>query len=386
MPIQKTVCCAALLFGSVALAQNFPAYKNQEDYCSHNPDAVGCRDGKPVNVMEEMQKNWEKIQKDNQFKFTPTSPATMTAPQPTRMTAPPPSVRVPPARASASPAVIQVGELDWRFAHPHPDLLIGIDLENLLGSELMRALLRDWAGKLGATPEEQDKMLTGLGDGKRISISIFNQDILAMMVGNIGELPDTAMPGGLRFTRLSTDVTLLGSQVGTFGAMTRLKLKALPNPQQEEAKLMARTYDFWVWGKADRLAGFGQSMSGTTPVKRIKMGASFRDGFNFQLILDTADPASAARLLASMRKTSPRGMQGAVEGSSVRYAMALDRDATLQRFAGFMTDSVGKQFAPLVDAARQMSTHQAGAPRSAGKIVIDGLDDGPREVGAAQRQ
>jgi hypothetical protein len=388
MPIQKTVCCAVLLFGSVALGQNFPAYKNQEDYCSHNPDAVGCRDGKPVNVVEEMQKNWEKIQKDNQFKFTPTSPATMTAPQPTRMTAPPPSMRVPPARASASPALIQVGELDWRFAHPHPDLLIGIDLENLLGSELMRALLRDWAGKLGATPEEQDKMLTGLGDGKRILISIFNQDILAMMVGNIGELPDTAMPGGLRFTRLSNDVTLLGSQVGTFGAMTRLKLKALPNPQQEEAKLMARTYDFWVWGKADRLAGLGRSMSATTPVKRIKMGASFRDGFNFQLILDTADPVSAARLLASMRKTSPRGMQGAVEGSSVRYAMALDRDAALQRFAGFMTDSVGKQFAPLVDAARQMSTRQAGAgaPRSAGKIVIDGLDDGPREVGAAQRQ
>jgi len=88
MPIQKTVCCVVLLFGSIALAQNFPVYKDQEDYCSHNPQAVGCRDGKPVNVMEEMQKNWEKIQKENQFKFTPTSPATVTAPQPTRVTAP----------------------------------------------------------------------------------------------------------------------------------------------------------------------------------------------------------------------------------------------------------------------------------------------------------
>jgi hypothetical protein len=386
MPIQKTVCCVVLLFGSIALAQNFPVYKDQEDYCSHNPQAVGCRDGKPVNVMEEMQKNWEKIQKENQLKFAPTSPATVTAPQPTRVTAPP-SMRIPPAaRTSASPAVIQVGELDWRFAHPHPDLLIGIDLENLLGSELMRALLRDWAGKLGATPEEQDKMLAGLGDGKRILISIFNQDILAMMVGNIGDLPDTGMPGGLRFTRLSTDVTLLGSQVGTFGAMTRLKLKALPNPQQEEAKLMARTYDFWVWGRADRLAGLGRGMSGSTPVKKIKMGASFRDGFNFQMILDTADPASAARLLQGMQKTSPRAMQGAVEGNSVRFAMVLDRDAALKRFAGFMTDSVGKQFAPLIAAARQMSARPAAAPRSAGKIVIDGLDDGPKEVGAAQRQ
>jgi hypothetical protein len=37
--------------------------------------------------------------------------------------------------------------LDWLFAHPHPDMLIGLDVENMLGSELMRKLLRDWAVK-----------------------------------------------------------------------------------------------------------------------------------------------------------------------------------------------------------------------------------------------
>jgi hypothetical protein len=82
-----------------------------------------------------------------------------------------------------------------------------------------------------------------------------------------------------------------------------------------------------------------------------------------------------------MQKGAPSGMTGAVEGNSVRYAMALHRDAALQRFAGFMTDSLGKQFAPLIAAARQMSARQSGGLRpSAGKIVIDGLDDGPKEV------
>src|ERR1700733_3117344 len=109
MTTQKTVCCAILLFGSIAFAQNFPAYKNQEDYCSHNPQAVGCRDGRPVNVMEEMQKNWEKVQKENQFKFTNASPAQATAPQPTRVTAPQ-SPRVQRRPNSAGPSVIQVGE------------------------------------------------------------------------------------------------------------------------------------------------------------------------------------------------------------------------------------------------------------------------------------
>jgi hypothetical protein len=116
-------------------------------------------------------------------------------------------------------------------------------------------------------------------------------------------------------------------------------------------------------------------------MKKIKLGVSFRDGFNLQMILDTPDGASAAHLLAEMQKGAPSGMTGAVEGNSVRYAMVLDRDRALQRFAGFMTDSLGKQFAPLITAARQMSARQSGGARpSAGKIVIDGLDDGPKEL------
>jgi hypothetical protein len=178
----------------------------------------------------------------------------------------------------------------------------------------------------------------------------------------------------------------MGTEGGSFGALTRLKLAALPNPQQDEAKLMATTYDFWVWGRADRLAGLGAGANGNSPLKKIKLGVSFRDGFNLQIILDTTDGASAARLLAGMQKNAPRGMVGAVEGTSVRYAMALDRDAALQRFAGFMTDSMGKQFAPLIAAARQISARQAAAPRAPGKIVIDGLDDGPKEIPVAQRQ
>ena len=385
MPTQRTIFCSVLLFGSIALAQ-IPVYKDQADYCNHNPQAVECRDGVPINVMEEMQKNAEKMQKENQLQFTPQSPVRVTTPRPARVMTAPQSPRVQRLRSSASPAMVQVGELDWRFAHPHPDLLIGIDMESLMGSELMRTLLRDWAGKLGATPKEQDQMLNGLGDTKRVLISISNKEILGMMVGNVGNLPVGPQAGGLLFTRLSEDTALMSSEGASFGALTRLKLAALPNPQQDEAKLMARTYDFWVWGRSDHLAGLNPGMSANSPVKRVKMGVTFRDGFNFQLILDTPDAASAARLLEGMQKRSPRGMQGAVEGSSVRYAMVLDRDAALQRFAGFMTDSMGKNFAPLIAAARQMSARQATPPRPAGKIVIEGLDDGPKEVGVAKKQ
>ena len=381
MPINKTVYCAALLFVSVALAQPIKSWSSYEDYCHDNPHAPTCHDGKPLDISDAMK----------QYEYHPKlGDSTVTAPTATRQVRTAPRVttlspRAPRSRASASPTVIQIGELDWRFAHPHPDLLIGMDLESLLGSELMRTLLRGWAGKLGATPKEQDQMLAGLGDAKRILISIYNKDMLAMMVGKIGNLPMGPQAGGLQFTKLSEDTALMGTEGGSLGALTRLKLQPLPNPQQDEAKLMARTYDFWVWGRADRFAGLTASSGGATPVKKIKLGVSFRDGFNLQMILDTPDGATAAWLLADMQKGAPSGMTGAVEGSSVRYAMVLDRDRALQRFAGFMTDSLGKQFAPLITAARQMSARPSGGLRpSAGTIVIDGLDDGPKEVPVKQ--
>lgn len=376
----KIVSCAALFFGSIALAQPIPTYRDEYDYCEKNPHAVTCRDGKPINVMEEMQKNAAAMG------LTTTIPTTPARATPARVV--PRSTRVAPRSvSSASPSVIQVGALDWRFVHPHAELLIGMDLENLLGSELMRTLLRDWAAKLGATPAEQEKMMAGLGTAKRILISISNKDMLAMMVGNIGNLTDGAGPQGVRVTRLSADTALMGTAGGTAGALTRMKLAAAPNAQQDEAKLMASTYDFWVWGRTDRLAGINGGARANSTVSKIKLGVSFRDGFNLQMILDTPDPSAAARLFEGMQKGAPRGMTGAVEGNSVRYAMALDRDAALQRFGGFMTDSIGKQFAPLIAAARQMSAGQAGATArpSAGKIVIDGLEDGPKEIPVSQR-
>lgn len=384
MLINKTACFAA--FGVMALAQPIPVYKDQEDYCNRNPDMPTCIKGKPLTV-DQLNGYLYKPKKEQTTVAAPqvTAPSRSAPVQAIRQDIPQ-SRRLAHSRNSAGPVVIQPGALDWRFAHPHPDLLIGMDIENLLGSELMRTLLREWAGKLGATAQEQEKMLTGLGESKRVLISILNKDMLAMMVGNFGNLPDGPVPGGLQFTRLSSDVVLMGTEPGRLGALTRLKVPALANAQQEEAKLMAQTYDFWVWGRGDGLAGLNGGIRGNSPVSKIKLGVYLRDGFNLQMILDTPDGATAARVLEGMQKGAPRGMVGAVEGNSVRYAMVLDRDAALQRLAGFMTDSVGKQFAPLIAAARQISGGQARAARPAGKVIIDGLDDGPKEVPLAQKQ
>jgi hypothetical protein len=141
-------------------------------------------------------------------------------------------------------------------------------------------------------------------------------------------------------------------------------------------------------GKPEAFAAFGQGISPNTPVTRFKLGVSFQDQFRMDMFLETADPAAAAKILEAAQKGAPRGMKAAIEGNAVHYALVIDRDTALQRFAGFMTDPIGKQFAPLLSAARQMAARQPATPaRSApGKIVIDGLDDGPREIPATPKR
>jgi hypothetical protein len=162
----------------------------------------------------------------------------------------------------------------------------------------------------------------------------------------------------------------------------------MPSDVLNQARDAARSYDFWAFGRPQGLAALGQQAGGSTAVRTLTFGVSFRDQFRFDLMMQAVDPTSAARLREAMSKDAPRGMQSVVEGDSVRFTLILDRDAALQRLAGFMSDSMGKQFAPLLSAARQIAAKRAAEPaRSApGKIVIDGLDDGPREVSPGAKQ
>lgn len=187
--------------------------------------------------------------------------------------------------------------------------------------------------------------------------------------------------------RVSADTVLLGSPEALRWAMFRLKFGLAVTAALEEQQQLSQTYQFWAWAKPAALAALGQGVSSNTPITKIKFGASLKDGFRMDMIMDAADAVAAKRVLESSRKTAPRDFQASVEGASVHYALVLDRAATLERFGSFMTDSVGKQFAPLLAAARQIAAAKAsGTMRPApGKVVIDGLDDGPKEVPLAQK-
>lgn len=408
---------SAALFAAAVLPAQIPVYSSNEDYCAKNPDAPTCKNGKPLDMHFVAPNTDEWCEKypatlgcrDGHYVGTPNFPGTAPGTSKTRSVAPrttapalytpsvpstpqanPPAayrLPAPPTGRKGSPVDIRLGELDWRLLPSQSDLLIGINLGSLLQSEVARTLLREWAGKLGATQEEQDKLLTGIGDVTQAVISVHQKELLAVLVGNLEDFSQNSQIGGLQVMRVSADTVLLGSPEALRWAMFRLKFGLAVTAALEEQQQLNQTYQFWAWAKPAALAALGKGVSSNSPITKIKFGASLRDGFRMDMIMDAANAVAAERVLESSRKTAPSDFQVSVEGASVHYALVLDRGATLARFGSFMTDSVGKQFAPLLAAARQISaTKASGTARPApGKVVIDGLDDGPKEVPLTQQ-
>lgn len=388
MNLIATALSTAVAFAVLAPAQPIPSYKSQEDYCYHNPDMPTCIKGKPIDL------------KDLQPIYNPNSPAparstTVERTRPVRSVASPtpatvapgPAINVPQARRKrGAPGDIRLGVLDWRLLHQEPDMLIGLNMSGLAESDLARTLIGQWAGKLGATEDEQKTLLAALSDIPQAVISIQRKEIIAVLTGHTDSFPERANIGGLQTVRVSADTIVLGTPGAVNWAVWRLNFNSAPTASIQEGQQLARTNDFWAWGKPRALAAFGQNVQ-NSPVSKFRLGVNFKDDFRLDMFLETPDAATAAKVLEASLKQAPKALKAGVEGSVIHYALIFDREAALQRFAGFMTDPMGKQFAPLLAAARQIAAQGTASPRPApGKIVIDGLEDGPRIVQSAPRQ
>lgn len=409
MKVLAAALCATV-FAAVLTAQPIPFYSSNEDYCAKNPQAPTCKDGKPMDMRVVAPNTDEWCEKypstlgcrDGHYVGMPkwgaiaprkTAPAAYTAVPSTIQAAPqanPPSdYRIPaPLRGrKGSPADIRLGEMDWRLIHPQPDLLIGMNLANLVESDVARTLLSEWTGKLGATQAEQEKLLASLGNLTEAVVSVHQKELIAVLIGRLDDFPESAQIGGMQCMRVSADTVMLGSPDALRWALHRQKFALPATAQLNEVQQLNYAYQFWAWAKPGALASLGQGMRGNSPITKIKFGANLKDGFRMDMIVDATDAAAAKRMLESSSKSAPRDLQASLEGTSVHYVMALDRGATFARFGGFMTDSVGKQFAPLLAAARQIAGSKASAAArpSPGKIVIEGLDDGPKEVPLEQK-
>ena len=311
----------------------------------------------------------------------------------------------------------------WELGHPDAKLLLGIDLKSIRESAAWQ-LFRDQAK---TQPPASGMQAIGMGILEQVN-HIFvsspanstanaktNPPFLLAVEGKfpIDQLKPFLQSAPRRFGtadiyRLSkTDSTtlavmdgllLLGDENSVLSAIDRRGHALLPASKLlVRAKALASTNDFWVIAD-ESLSKFRPASATSNPlatqfasqIKGLDFGLAVREGFQFELSLATENDAAASQMaqmfatqiqlgLASEPNT-PQAAEMVQKlkidslGNRVRVSLALSNEELAALLQAEQTARMQ------VAAAAPQTPRPAARPAKPGKIVIYGLDDGPREI------
>ena len=263
------------------------------------------------------------------------------------------------------------GGIDWRFADPYADALIGFNFSAFAASPLALDLIAQPEANQGLTEPDMQRILAGLSGVDQVAISVHNNRIVAMLTGRV---TDSALPpsdAGFKAVLVPGNAMLIGHAGDVDQAAYRIAAKG---PLSELARLAVERQlngEFWAVGSA-ALAGPQAVRSG---VKRFLLTVSIRDRLSSDVALefDAAPGADALRMWQTTLGAA------ALEGNAVHARMTMEAGEMQQRFGPIAASPLGQRLAALIKAAQYLPAADTTAPKHT-KPMIYGLDGGPKEL------
>jgi hypothetical protein len=264
-----------------------------------------------------------------------------------------------------------VGAIDWRFADPFADALIGINFNGLSGSPLTRDLIAQLGAHQGLGESDVRKILDGLSGLDQIALSVRDNRVVVMITGAATDTTLPAPESGWKAVPVSGSGILIGHADAVDQAVRRMAMRA----PLAEMPLLAEAWqagsEFWAFGSA----GLIGPQAVNAGVQRFSLSVSIRDRLTSDLALEFNGVPSADTL--PMWQTTLGA--ATLEGNVVHVRMSLEGDELQQKFGQIADHPLGQRLAALVEAARYLPARENAVPRQT-KPVIYGLDGGPRIV------
>ena len=281
--------------------------------------------------------------------------------------------RTPPAKASPTvvtnpgavtprnptPSLIVVGGLDWQFADPSADALIGIDFGALSASPIARDLIAQLSAK------QDQKVIEGLSGLDQIAISIRDNRVVVLVTGRVTDAALPAPESGLKVAPLTGNAMLIGHPDAVDQAVQRIARKAPLSELVRSAGERQDKSDLWAIGSPRFISPEAVSAG----VKRFDLTVSLRNRFASDLAFEFDGIPKAGTILAA----------ATVEGNVAHARMSMEPDEVRQKFGQIAASTVGQRLAALVQAAKYLPVPNPTLPKRT-KAVIYGLDGGPKEV------
>jgi len=259
-----------------------------------------------------------------------------------------------------------VGAIDWRFADPFADVLVGLNFSGISASPLARSLITLLGTKQGLTEVEMQKIFDGLSDVDQVALSVRNNRIVAMITGHVADAALPAPEAGLKAVPISAGAILIGHTEAVDQAIQRIGMKG---PLTELTRLAAERQagsEFWTIGSAGLLGTQGVSAG----VKRFSLTVWIRDRLTSDVAFEFNGVPSANTLRTWRTKL---GSAAIVEGNAVHVRAAMEAGEVQQKVGEVVAGPLGQGLAALVEAARYLPVRDTAVPKQT-KPIIYGLD------------
>ena len=326
-----------------------------QDYCFKNPAAPFCP--------------------GHDYAIKKPAPAKDTAPR-SVITNPHPSTprnEAPRTATSriATPALMVVGGIDWRFADPFPDALVGINFEGISTSPVARSMIAQLGANQGLGEADIQKIFDGLAGVDQVALSIRANRVVVMVTGSVTDSTLPAPEAGLKVVPVSGNAMLVGHPDAVDQAVQRMARQSPPAELTPLAEQLQASSEFWAIGSA----GFVGTQAISAGVKRFSLTVSIRN----RLASDMAFEFNGVPSAGTLKTWQTTLGATTLEGNVVHLRTSMEADEVQQKFGQIAGGPLGQQLAALIQAARYLPARDTTVPRQT-KPVIYGLDGGPREV------
>src|SRR5579884_591379 len=264
---------------------------------------------------------------------------------------------------SADASIIEVASaedgIDWRFADPEADALMGFHVNTLCASAAGRDVLARVGASLGLGDGELQRALAALSRVDQVAISVSGQQKLILVTGPAADPDSVHLAPGVKAVAVSGSAILIGPADAADRAVQRIRLPLSDDAALPVGKQMQDRSDLWAIGPA-ALAGPQAVAAG---VERVTLALSARDSLTGNLFFEF-EGAPGAKALRILREAwGPVS----VEGNVARVSPAFGDGAQ------FVSAPAGQSVEDLLEIARWLPVPAAGEAKA--RPVIYGLDE-----------
>jgi hypothetical protein len=273
------------------------------------------------------------------------------------------SERLQSATDDASPSVIVMGGVNWRFADPQADALASIGFSKLSVTPLARSILSAAGAKEGLAETDLRKIYEALSGVDEVALSLKGDQLLVMVAGAPSEAAIPALDTGWTAAAVPNGI-LFGPAEAVAQAVQRISDDGPLNELARFAERRQANGEFWAaW--APSAAGPEAANSG---VKQYALKATMRE----RLTTDAAFEFKQAPDPKAIQSLPIAAGGAVIQGNIVHGKTSMEADEVAENVTAIASTPLGQYLGILVKAARYIPVRQARV-----RPVITGMDPDP---------